>query len=210
MKRTLFTALLLGAATQFGTAAVTVLPYNLSLSPATAQIVTDGTGKALDVGVWAVGLFPASTDFMQADVHALLTTFDQNGSARPFAAQDGVIGALGNAGVTDAATSLDGSDPFTGTPIFVVIGNAASLAEASEVIILQGPAWPQEAELVGANISFPTWTSTIVRGMESPPVSGLTGPAAQFNGTIGMTFIPEPSAALLGLLGLAGFIRRRR
>jgi hypothetical protein len=212
MKTKLLVALVAGLVMQAANAAVTLTfqNVNLNVTPTTARLITNGSGTVFAGGSWAVGNFDAGTNFSGA-ASAVFAGFNQNGSTAAFSATAGVIGAFGGANPTGAATAVGGGDSFTGTPVFIVVGNAATLAGSTEYIVVQmTQLWPAEVEGAGAAVGGFLQTGTILRGTVTT-VNGATGGAAQFNGQqAGVGFIPEPSVALLGLLGAVGFFRRRR
>jgi hypothetical protein len=212
MKTKLLVALVAGLVMQAANAAVTLSFANVNLAPASARLITNGSGTVYSGGSWAVGNFDAGTNFT-GSASALFNGFNQNGSTAAFAASPGVLGALGGTNPTGATTSTTGADSFTGTPIFILVGNAATLAGSTEYIVIQmSNLWPQEVEGAGAAAGGFMQNGTILRGVVTT-VNGAPnpGPTAQFNGTqSGVGFIPEPSVALLGLLGAVGFFRRRR
>jgi len=191
-----------------------VTPFNVSLPD--SLLITDVSGNQYTGGSYGVGWFPGGTDFNQSAA-TLLTTFDQNGSTAGFSASvPGAIAAFGGPTIQDAATSTDGSDAFSGQPIYVVVGNAADLASSTDFIVFQSPDgvnWPVEVAGAGATASFALMDSTLLRGIPTT-TQNATPPALadQLNGDPGVTFgvIPEPGAMALGLIGFLGLLRRRR
>lgn len=213
MKKTLFTALALGAMVQISSAAVSVTGTNYNIGSAGIAI-TDNAGAVLPVGAGsmsiAFGNFNA-IDFNTADGTAVAAAFNQNGGA---GGANPAFGGVFNTTVGDAATSLDSSDSFTGTNIFIVIGNAATFAGSTDFIVYDsGTAWPEEVAVVGASVTVETYSGSLLYGTTTN-TSSAAGPFAYLNGTPGVTFgqqIPEPSSSLLfGAAGLALLIRRKR
>ena len=215
MKLKLLAALCSVVAMGVGSAATTVTIANVNLNaPARGQLITNASGNPLaSSGLsWAVGNFDAGVNF-GGSASELIAGFNQNGSVGTFSAQPGVFGTLGGPAISDAATPTSGTaGGFVGTPIFAVIANNANFALATEFIVFQTNAtWTNEIEGVGGSVSAFTFDGTLQRGMVTTITDAPSpGPLAQFNGQAGVTFVPEPSAALLGLLGAVGLIRRRR
>jgi hypothetical protein len=210
MKKTLF--LLALAASPLVQGAVSVTGTNLVLGPtsvADSMLITDNTGIPVS-GSWAAGIFDAP-DF--SGPAGITSTFTQNGSDGAFSATPGVFGALGGVPITDAATSVDSSDNFAGKPVYIVVGNAASIAGSTDFVVFQTATnWPQEVQGVGAGFGVNIAKETLVYGIPTT-VQGATGITSALNGDGGVTFglIPEPSTSLLaGLAGLALMIRRKR
>jgi hypothetical protein len=211
MKPILLLALVAGLVMQAANASVSVTFQNINLNaPATARLITSFSGAPYAGGSWAVGNFDPGTNFASS-ASELFANWNQNGTTTAFSPSfPGVLGALGGTYPQNAATSTTGADPFTGTPIFVFVGNAATLAGSTEYIVLQmSNLWPQEVEGVGAATGGFMQNGTILRGFVTT-VNGATSITSQFNGSSGVGFIPEPSVPLLGLIGAVGFFRRRR
>jgi hypothetical protein len=216
MKTKWVVPLVVGLMMQAANATVTLTFQNINLTPpATARLITSFSGAPYAGGAWAVGNFDAGTNF-SGSVDLLFANWNQNGTTAAFALTAGVMGGLGGLNPQNATTSTNGLDAFTGTPVFILVGNAATLVGSTEYIVIQmSNLWPQEIEGVGNATGGFMQNGTILRGVVTT-VNGATGAAtAQFNGTqSGVGFIgtiPEPSVALLGLLGGAvGFFRRRR
>lgn len=214
MKLKLLAALFSLVAMGVGSAATSVTISNVNLnSPARGQLITNSAGNPLaSSGLsWAVGNFDAGVNFGGA-ASELISAFNINGSSAAFAGSAGVFGALGGPGVTDAATPTSGTaGGFVGTPIYAVIANNANFALATEFIVINtGVNWTNEIEGVGGSVSAFTYNGQVLRGGVTTITGAPAGPTSQFNGQSGLTFVPEPSAALLGLLGAVGLIRRRR
>ena len=200
-------------------AAVLVMVTNSSMAATTITVaslgassllVTNSSGTVYSGGSWGVGVFAPGTDF-SGEPSTLLSAFNQAGNTAAFSAFPGVFGAAGGAVVTaNLPTTVTG--PFVGNPMFVIVGNAPTLAGSTDFIVTNsGVNFTQEVEGVGGNISALFKNGTVLRGIGTT-VNGGSGPTAGQNGQPGITFgvIPEPSAALLGALGALGLLRRRR
>lgn len=212
MKMRLISIAILAFAVNSGMAATTVLMPNINLAvPAKSLLITGATGTVYAGGSWGVGVFNSGTDF-SGIASSVFSAFNQNGSTVAFAATAGVISALGAPGVTNAVCPITNTGIFVGNPIMVLVGNGATLAGSTDYIVVNsGVNWTAEVEGVGGSASAYLYNGTVLRG-QSTVVNGATGAATQFNGKPGVTFgvIPEPSAALLGALGVLGLLRRRR
>ncbi|MCW1913126.1 PEP-CTERM sorting domain-containing protein [Luteolibacter sp. GHJ8] len=109
--------------------------------------------------------------------------------------------------ITGQFTSLGGADPnvFNLKPIYFLVGNGATIATSTHVSIFRlttPTAFPANVAAAGST------NATIANGAAITVV----GTAGVVNGNnLGLVAVPEPSASvLLGLLGVAGLIRRRR
>lgn len=160
-----------------------------------------------------VGTFSNTSGLGEGSISLAAQGWSAFGTA-PFstnAIAPGVFGAFGAAGqalsVTDTLPTT-ASGPFIGNNIFLVIANPTS----TDFIIWDSGAQfaTEDALLGGVPVSVQTRNATLVRGLESGENTGLGGPLGAFNGQTAVTFIPEPSTALLGLIGALGLLRRRR
>jgi len=199
---------------QVSFAAVSVTGTNFSTDFTQGILITDNAGAVLASGTTsasiAFGNFDA-IDFNTANGAAVLAAFNQNGFGN--GGMNPAFGGAFNTTRADAATSLDSSDSFTGTNIFIMIGNGATMAGSTDFIVYDsGIAWPQEIAIVGASVTVRTYEGSLLYGIPTV-VSGAGGPFAVNNGKAGVTFgqVPEPSSSLLfGAAGLALLIRRKR
>ena len=162
--------------------------------------VADGLGTiiAKDSGFAALGTFPAGTAF--SDVGAIKAAFQQFGDAVGFVA-DGLY--------SNSVTATVGGTSFSGANVFTVIGDAADLASATGLLVVDhGFAFADEPNQTNGN-------GNVVVARDSNIVfGGTTGAlpvgANMFDGIQVAPVIPEPSSALLGLLGLSFMAFRRR
>lgn len=106
--------------------------------------------------------------------------------------------------ITGQFTSLGNPDPsqFNSKPLYFIIGNGATLATSTQFGIFKltaGTAFPANVVPAGStNALIPNGTA----------ITALEG-AGSVNGNT-FVLVPEPSTALLGLLGAVGLLRRRR
>lgn len=212
MKHTLIVLLGLSsfasAATSVAVGNATIAPPNFSAVP-----IVDNAGAPIAFQ-WAAGTFAEATDFT-ASFETLASSFQRNGSA--VNSNPGALGLFSNQ-VTDAATAIDGSDSFTGKPVYIVIADNTTFGSATDyLVILANQNWAAEIEGTGGSVSFSLedqGSYSVVRGQSaSVAADGYGAPFTAFNGGEALTFgvVPEPSAVLLGGLALlGGLVRRRR
>lgn len=110
------------------------------------------------------------------------------------------------------------NSPQDSSPVYVVFFDGADVASASDFIVFEGNASfisENPAANPGAAIGNTLYDSTLLYGVELESNNeGVIAPFTAF--TRGVTFgagggaIPEPSSALLSLVGLAFVARRRR
>jgi hypothetical protein len=213
MKHTILIIVGLMAGLSLSNAAVTVGVKNFA-STSSGLAVVDNSGAGIAMS-FAVGIFNPLTDFAGLSANDLLTAFTQNGSEK--AGLTGNNAGIFNTSVSDAATSLDSSDSFTPNPIYVLIGNAGTIAGSTDFIVIRSATlWPQEVELVGATVAINI--NDDVTGDPGRLLRGYLAPAnllvaGSFEGiTTGVAFgVPEPTSSLLfGLAGLTLLVRRKR
>ena len=210
MKLKIVLPLLAIALANICSAAVTVTVANTNIGTGDSRIITNPGGSGGYVGgSWAVGSFANGFNF-NSTVADIKSGFAQNGTTATFGLP-GTIGSFGGTGIV-GATSTDGTDSFTGKAIYIVIGNATTIAASTEFIIYNtGALWPQEVPAVGATVNTFLYNGTMVRGFTTT-TSGLGAPLTFANGDAGVAFtaVPETSTALLGAIGALGLLRRRR
>lgn len=103
------------------------------------------------------------------------------------------------------------NSPEDDSQIYIVLYQSATLAEASEAILLELPqVFYKENELFGAVIAADLGKSEVLFGRST--IADTSGVIAPFiNLTRGVTFaVPEPSSLALSVLGLGLCFRRNR
>ncbi len=206
MKKLLQVSSILAVCVSFSQAATSITIANLGER---SLLVTDRTGQVYSGGSWAVGVFSDGVDFAGTP-QSIYSAWVQAGNTAAFNPTfPGVFGAAGAETVSvDLPTTVTGS--FVGNDMFIMIGDAATLETSTEFIVADtGIQFQPEVEGVGGTSSALFADATILRG-DSTIVSGAAGPTDPQNGEPGITFIPEPSVALLGAFGILGLLRRRR
>jgi len=155
---------------------------------------------------WSVGWYPVGFNFATATPATILSNFTYFGAAAQVTNWQGNVGISSNISMTLPANDTT----YTGKVIYTLVGNATTLAAATEFAVLTN------------NTTFPVVDGA---GNGSGAIATLTSASVKY-GTVlsqgnftepsGMTFasgvqlVPEPSAALLGALGVLGLLRRRR
>lgn len=178
--------------------AVSITAFNFT-GPTDGLAVLDENNEAVAASIQFGGFLSGLPDF-GGSVVDIYNAFTSNGGALATVQPGFFNGVIG-----DAATSTDGTDPFTITDpnasIYALIG------VGGDVIVVGGDElWPAEVEGVGATVSFDLSSASILRGNVVAREGGGLFPGV----TQGITAVPEPSIALLGAFGILGLIRRRR
>ncbi|MDB4295162.1 PEP-CTERM sorting domain-containing protein [Akkermansiaceae bacterium] len=207
MKKTvafsLVTGLLISASS-----AITSVGLGNWKAPFTAEnavTIVDNAGTPLGAVNYGIGTYSGS-DFSSAE--AVRANFSELGTNTTTSIH-----------FAPTTNSTDVTSPQDSTPVYVVFyGNAdgtaaADLASAVEFIVFEGNSnYIVEDAVLGASFSVSLVNSTLQYGTsQTSNNDGVSGPFTGF--TNGVTFggaIPEPSTALLSLVGLAFVARRRR
>ena len=182
------------------------------------MLVVTSAGTLLSSGYAGTGFFSIPDSEVTADINSrnfsalaaaftsiVSDNFVQGGTALAGTAVPGFY-ATGN-------TSFDPT-PYIGKTIYTFITNGTSLsaANATQFALLSF-----SGKLpVAADPATPPPTSYNVYAGDGTIAFGKTGPVTHSDvaggdfSTIQLQTVPEPSVALLGLLGVAGLVRRRR
>ncbi len=213
MKKTIVVTLLAVSSAATLQAATTITALN-AVGGTSGYVEQVRFNDAPYVASYMIGTFTSTTGIGSGSINLGDFGWTLFGSASfsSNAIAPGVFGAFMGAGQTAGVTGnlpTSVSGPFVGNNIFLVIANPTN----DEFIIWDSGVKfaAEDAVLGGAPVSFATRNITLLRGQAVPAGnSGLGGPLATFNGGNAITFIPEPSTALLGALGALALLRRRR
>ncbi|QJE96500.1 PEP-CTERM sorting domain-containing protein [Luteolibacter luteus] len=163
------------------------LPATQGFTPTT---IVGGVAQPLASFSWAVGTWDAATQVFSTFGSSVLDTGEVNGSV-----------------------TATGPATFNGQVIALFIGTGSSIAESGQNWVVLAstnastlfPADVSQATAVGFNATTPGSVTFLAKGNEAHNF----GPLVQGQG-YNLNFVPEPSTALLGALGMVGFLRRRR
>jgi MYXO-CTERM domain-containing protein len=189
-------------------AAVTINIRNFSSATVGVPIVSS-TGTPVDQGgaFASAGIFGAGVNFTTmtaTQVLGLFTSLD----ATPVALNANFDGLFSGADLPNLAYP----GAFAGQNAFILVGNNSTLANSTLIAVYNTATLFPTPDGVGnaaATLSATTpssWVYGIQRTVTTQP--SLTN--AAFTTGIEMTSVPEPTAALLGVLGVFGLVRRRR
>jgi MYXO-CTERM domain-containing protein len=189
-------------------AAVTINIRNFSSATVGVPIV-DAAGVPVDQGgaFARAGVFGGGVNFSEMTASQVLGFFTSldNSSVALNANFDGLFSA-------QDLPNVAYSGAFAGVNAYIVVGNNTNLFDSTVIAVYNTSTLFPTPDAVGnaaATLSATTpanWVYGIQRAVTTQP--SLNG--AAFTSGIQMTSVPEPSTALLGLLGVAGLIRRRR
>ncbi len=173
------------------------------------------------IGSASFGYFTATDSAISASTSGtqLLSTFT------PFSTNEGLfnnpttptnyLGLFSRSGTL----TLSALDAFAGKNVYLVLSNAASVAAGTEYLVYKFNAtYIGSAADTGGTLSFVIDTAVTTDG--SLLLGTRTGPSLTVAGVdtttepsfqlVSFAPVPEPSAALLGMLGALGLLRRRR
>lgn len=189
-------------------AAVTVNVRNFSSASAGTAIVTEtGTGVAVGGAFIHSGTFDVGVNFASMSASTVLEFFNPN-DATPLPL---VSAGLFN-GQDFNSTALPAG--HVNSPAYILVMNGATIATSTAIAVFS----------TGVNFTAPDGAGNSAQTLDGVPTAGwvygtlrpVTGGVVLPNGnptTISngiQMVVPEPSAMLLGVLGFAGLIRRRR
>ncbi len=214
----------LGAASMSSAALYT---FKNAGTDATTYGVTDMTGVALTGnapvgyarGIIQLGTFNLDDATLAiSDQTAIVGAFSGFGSVSNFSNRQAPASLTGQFNITTANVPITGNATFENKPMYAMIANADTFNNATEFLI-----WNLGRAFQGADDGSPTGVplGTVDATYGAAPKLVLGGfdnfqigtdgndptPTPSFNTVVP---VPEASSALLGLLGLAGLIRRRR
>ena len=210
MKKTLLLiALLVGAAK-----AATINVGNLN-DPNTSNgiVLSNGTQISAGAGSVQIGYFNGVADVAGASLDSLVSTFTPYGNVIDFGAGLGA-NSLFQGTVNGAA--LDGTE-FSGKALYLVITNSgagftgAGVTAASQFLVWNPNISLPAGEPFASSINVQAGAGALVQGgFNNFSLTFDAFGGTQAVGAYNLIPVPEPSIALLGLLGVVGFFRRRR
>lgn len=213
---TLGFAFILGCASWSSVNAASVLITNVTYDGSTNAIVSSG-GIALENVYVGVGYFSGLDDSQLQNLDAISFDLVTSGAAFEALAESSSWWSFGAGALEGNAQApiLEGS-PFIGESIYSIIGNAATLAESTELLIFKHPGTFQEDSPFfnsSATIDLSSGNGTLLWGSSTAYSGDYFGEGVQAAySTVGASsMVPEPSRMLFLFAGLVGlFMRRRR
>lgn len=169
-----------------------------------------GGGTSAGPGVVAFGFFSTDDLGSVSSPASLVGLFTQFGTSVAFNAN----GTTGNRSVFSSAQNVTVSgSAFQDKFIYLLVGNGTTFLDSTQFLVAKSTlTFNQVAD------STPTPTALTIRpdnsvaliGSEIANVQTANTDASVTAGWQTAVLVPEPSTALLGLIGLAGLMRRRR
>ena len=194
-KLTLVAAAVLSMASAANAATIAL---NKGLSP--GFTVQNSSGTAIQsfvfVGTFAGGANPSG------DVTQIASNFNIFGTAVSIAAGATISGAVDYSGLVE-------DELFETLKIFIVVANSANLATATQIGVFGNTpvtSFPADVTAAGSsNFNVNTFGNVEAIGGFGNKVDNASGADV-----LTLVPVPEPSAALLGALGVVALLRRRR
>ena len=179
-------------------------------APPTFNAVVDSNGAAIanGAGFASVGTFtlPAA-DINIGNASAVLADFVLFGATGDFA-DEGAFSAPGLYNFDTAAPTVEG-DAFVGNPLFTLITDSATFADATELLVFQHTSNFEADDPLftgSANLALDTGGTLLIGTAGATTTVAGAGEVAALT----LAAVPEPSAVLLAGLGSMLMIVRRR
>lgn len=202
-------------------AAVTIAVKDFTSASVGVPVLTSG-GLPLSGGSISVGFFSTLPNFANATPAQIIAAYTLAGTSTTFYSGASSAG-LFNTSVTTTITYPDST--YTGNNIYVIVGNATTLASSTQLAVLLGdttaggstvstfPVVPSNgvasANALTTTVGNVVYGTIVNSGNFTEPSGTIINPGTYAQG-VELLGVPEPSAALLGGLGLLGLLRRRR
>jgi len=172
-----------------------------------------GTNGGISAGPGVIGLGIFSTESLSGlTASQLVASFTQFGSLGTFSA-GGPTGARGVFSIGMPNVTIGGNATFENKNMFLFVGNGTTFANSTEFLVLKNTKTfvaGDDAVPTGVTVSFTTSNSTLLFGANAANIFTTSTDTSITPGWTTVAPVPEPSVALLGVLGLFGLIRRRR
>ena len=180
-------------------------------------VISDNTGStiAANTGFVAIGTFNSSN----AAIASLSTPAALDSAFKQFGASTtmGSFGGSFSAQATqDPDTLFDGVNAFTGSSVYIVVGNSSTLALSTEFLVWDSGVLFANTDPSGSpdEVILDVGSGSLVIGLDNKhtfDLSIVAGGSATQAAFTAVELVPEPSStALLGLGGVALLLRRRR
>lgn len=200
--------------------AANIAVSNLISGDGTSDAVFENatTNTAVSTGIVAVGYFPVGFTFSGgvAQVQSFITAFTSlaSGSFGSPSAQLGE-GAVSPAGYVDVAQVNVGvigeTNVLVGRPLYVFVGNGATLATSTEFAIKQVATIQADVPNELLYLASPKdGVAPVLGSIDTITYDPFASGSASTFSSLKLVGVPEPSVALLGALGVLGLVRRRR
>lgn len=174
-----------------------------------AGVAYQGTSGAMSFGYFTISdAAITATIPNSAGISTLVSSFVSFAGPGSFAV-GGPIGQKGAVSVAGSGT-VTGTN-FDGKSIYAFVFNGSTLAAATDIGILKTTiafAGSQDAIPTPLVYTFST-SDTLLKGSQIADLKTTTTDST-VNPGFGTVTVPEPSAALLGVIGALGLLRRRR
>jgi hypothetical protein len=161
-------------------------------------------GYYISVGSYGDAAAPVVTD--NASFVAALASFKEFASAT--APTSGTTQGTITGSFVGTGSAPNAPSDFNSKSLYILVGNAATRAASTEFAIIQGtPTWSFVGDVTigSASATISLIDSTAFSAVAGAEVDNATG-----KDNITLRAIPEPSAAILGILSLGLLARRKR
>jgi len=185
--------------------AATITVTNVDFTATNAVVSQTGTKLGSGTGFVGIGVFSITDAQIAAAASAstIANGFTLFGQSNTIGAGFSIDGTY----QFESTANIPAGSPFTGS-IYTVIGNAATLATSTQFLVFKEAVTFNPDPAASGPAVLKAGQGTVVLGGFNNFQADIGGGAQAAFNTV--TLMPEPSAALLGLLGAVGLIRRRR
>lgn len=218
MKSVLITTLLgIASAAVVNAAAIRAQNFSDDATQARPIVTSNGNTPPANSGSVTVGSFRTFTDAQiqavntVADLQALLADFVAFANSLSNPTRIGSPAAADAPGLyaADLSAPINAGDPLVGKSIYTLIGNGSNISTSNQLAVVKDDqTFNVDAPVYQANAFIYEPSSVVLVGSAGPSVR-IDVLGANFE-SLRLRTIPEPSMAMLGLLGLGLVARRRR
>jgi hypothetical protein len=190
----------LAISAQAATVTVSNLPSNIPVP------ISGRDGNPLGSGSIAIGVFNGDVGALTGagDIAGLKAAFNQFGSSVS-------IGFNGRAGLyQNTVTATVGGTAFSGANVYTVIGDGADIVSSDGLLVFDHGFTFVDEPGATPDAVIRTDGNLLLGSAAQSDVGGTAFDGFMLAGEAGAGVIPEPSSALLGLIGLSALFFRRR
>lgn len=170
-------------------------------------------GLSAGPGVVAVGVFSSDALSGLSTVSSILSLFTNFGNVTNTFAAAAATGNRGIFSLSSPSVTVTGNASFATKNMYLIAGNGSTLAASTAFLIVKSNTLFNAADDLSptaTSVTFRPDTSTLLFGTSVADVKTASTDNSVTPGWQMANVIPEPSSALLGVVGALGFLRRRR
>lgn len=189
------------------------IPSNVVSGDGSADGIIQNSDNTLNVGgIFAMGYFTNGYVISTTDMVSNIAAFTITASGIVGGNSDTLSGSFAGyvEGATVNGTDIVAPNSLIGRPLYVFVGNSGTLAGSTEWAIKQIATLTEDLPNENEYLGNPFGGAAPVFGSFGTFTGNASGFGSSTYTTLQLAAIPEPSAALLGAIGMLGLLRRRR